>query len=69
MHRVSELDLLMEVATPDISSAMSWLLAEGAKVTRKEDPHGMAFALAEFALDDAAVRIVRDRGCGGWICA
>lgn len=58
----SNLDLILSVATPDIRLAISWLLSEGAEVTEREDPHGMAFALAQFASGDAEVRMVRDRG-------
>lgn len=59
----SELDALLGVATPDVAGAVAWLLSEGAVVTEKEDPHGMGFALVQFAFDDGAeVRMVRDRG-------
>lgn len=58
----SELDRILSVATPDIGLAVAWLLSEGAVVTARDDPHGMAFALAKFAVGDAEVRMVRDRG-------
>ena len=59
---MSSLDAILGVATPDVADAVEWLLAAGANLTRADGPHGMAVATIEFAMDDAQVRMVRDRG-------
>lgn len=59
-------DAILAVATADVADAVSWLLAEGARVTDEDAPHGMGFAALQFELDDAQIRMIRDRG--QWMC-
>ncbi|MCP3909723.1 MAG: hypothetical protein GY713_02100 [Actinomycetia bacterium] len=55
------LDDLLDSAPSGVVRAIHWLLDQGAETTDLEPRHGMGFALAEFALDGATIRIVSDR--------
>jgi hypothetical protein len=59
---MSAVDAVLAVATADVADAVRWLLAQGARVTYEEAPHGMGFAVLELELDHTQIRMVRDRG-------
>lgn len=61
-----QVEVVLSVATNDVAETVGWLLAEGAKVSGVDTPHGMGFAALELELDDVQVRMVRDRG--QWMC-
>jgi hypothetical protein len=55
-------EAILAVAIADVSDAVSWLLAEGARVIDEDAPYGMGFAALELELHGTQVRMVRDRG-------